>query len=148
MPKLKLKIITPERVLLEGEVDSLSCPTQMGEITILPHHIPLVANLQPGEMKAITDGEPRLMAITGGVLEVRPGNEIVVLADAAEEADEIDLARAEEAKTRARTIMSEQTMSDEEYAATAASLEKSLARIRVAQKGKYRKIHSTPESIQ
>jgi len=147
MVKLKLKIITPERVLLESEVDSLSVPTQMGEITILPHHIPLVANLRPGEMKAITDGEPRLMAITGGVLEVRPGNEIVVLADAAEEADEIDLARAEEAKTRARKIMSQQIMSDEEYASTAASLEKSLARIRVAQKGKYRKIH-TPENIQ
>ena len=70
-----------------------------------------------------------------------------MLADAAEEADEIDLARAEEAKTRARKIMSQQIMSDEEYASTAASLEKSLARIRVAQKGKYRKIH-TPENIQ
>src|SRR3989338_5084417 len=108
--KLKLKIVTPERVLLESEVDSLSVPTQMGEITILPHHIPMVANLQPGEMKAVTDGEPRLMAVAGGVIEVRPGNEIVVLADAAEEAHMIDLKRAEEARGRARRIMSEQIL--------------------------------------
>lgn len=147
MPKLKLKIITPERVLLENEVDSLSCPTQMGEITILPNHIPLVANLSPGEMKAVKDGEPRLMAVTGGVLEVKLGNQIIVLADSAEEAHEIDVSRAEEAKERARKIMSEKTLSDEEYAQTAAALEKSLARIRVAAKKKYRNLGSSPQEM-
>jgi len=147
MTRLKLKLITPERVLLESEVDSVSCPTQMGQITILPNHIPLVANLAPGEMKAMTRNEPRFIAVGGGVVEVRPGNEVVVLADAAEAEEEIDIQRAEEARERARKVMSEKALSEEEYAATAAALERSLARIRVAQKGKYRKIR-TPENIQ
>ena len=139
--KLKLKIITPERVLLDSEIDSLSCHTQMGEITILPGHIPLVANLAAGELKVVESDQSRFMAVTGGVIEVRPANDIVVLADAAEEAHEIDVERAEEARERARKIMSEKTLSEEEYAQTAAALEKSLARIRVARKGKYRNLH-------
>ena len=147
MKKIRLKIITPERVLLESEVDSVSVPTQMGEITILPNHIPLVANLAPGELKISGHDDSRLLSVAGGVIEIRQGNEIVVLADAAEEAHEIDMKRAEEARARARKIMSEQTLSDEEYAATAATLEKSLTRLRVARKGKYRNIR-TPESIQ
>jgi len=147
MNKIRFKIITPERVLLESEVAQVTCPTQMGEITVLPNHIPLVANLVPGEIIVRDNGEAKFMAASGGVLEVRPGNEVVVLADAAEVAEEIDLKRAEEARERARKFMAEQTLSEEEYAATSAALERSLVRIRVAQKGKYRKLRS-PESIQ
>ena len=135
--KLKLKIVTPERVLLEGEVESVSLPTQMGEITILPNHIPLVASLAPGELKIIENGSSRHMAVTGGVLEIRGQNDIVILADAAETSEEIDIQRAEEARARARKVMAEQTLSDEEYAATAAALEKSLARIRVARRKRH-----------
>ena len=143
MPKLKLKIVTPERVLLETEVDSLSCPTQMGEVTILPGHIPLVASIIPGELKVVEAGETKHMAVAGGVIEVRLQNEIVVLADAAEAPEEIDVKRAEEARERARKIMNEQILSDEEYAATAAALEKSLARIRVARRRKYQNVGRT-----
>lgn len=144
MGKLKLKIITPERVLLESEVDSLSVPTQMGEITVLPNHIPLVANLAPGELKVVENDTRHFLSVTGGVIEVRAGNEIVVLADAAEEAEEIDVKRAEEARERARKIMAEKILSEEEYAQTAAALEKSLARIRVATKKKYRDVRQAP----
>ena len=137
MPKLKLKIVTPEKVLLDAEADSVSCPTQMGEITILPNHIPLVASLAPGEMKIVENGSARHMAVAGGVVEVRRQNEIVVLADAAEAEEEIDIKRAEEAKARARKVMSEKTLSEEEYAATAAALEKALTRLRVARRKRH-----------
>ena len=136
MNKIRFKIATPERVVYESEVDSVSCPTEMGEVTILPNHIPLVANLRAGELRV--DGKNIFVA--GGFLEVRPGNEVVILADAAEHEEEIDLARAEEARERARKAMSEQTLSEEEYAATAAALEKSLARIQFAKKRKYRDV--------
>src|SRR3989344_5105928 len=137
MPKLKLKIVTPEKVLLDAEADSVSCPTQMGEITILPNHIPLVASLAPGEMKIVENGSARHMAVAGGVVEVRRQNEIVVLADAAEAEEEIDIKRAEEAKARARKVMSEKPLSEEEYAATAAALEKALTRLRVARRKRH-----------
>ena len=142
--KLKFKIVTPERVLLESEIDSVSVPTQMGEITIMPNHIPLVANLAPGELRAVENGQDRLMAVAGGVIEVRPGNQVIVLADAAESAEEVDVARAEEAKQRAKKIMSEKILSEEEYAATAAALERSLARIRIGRKRKYQNAGKTP----
>src|SRR3989338_6967065 len=106
MPKQKIKTATPERVLLEAEVDSVSLPTQMGEITILPHHIPLVASLAPGEIRVQASGVEKYMAVSGGVLEVKTGNEIVILADAAEAEEEIDAKRAAEARERARKIMS------------------------------------------
>ena|SRR3989344_458215 len=138
--KLQFKLITPERVLYESEINSVSCPTQMGEITILPGHIPLVANLSHGEMRVVSGAETRFFTALGGVIEVRPGNEIVVLADAAERSEEIDEKRAEEARQRARKVMAEQTLSDEEYASTAAALEKSLARLKVARRRKIRNI--------
>lgn len=146
MNKIRLKIVTPERVLFEGEVDSITLPTQMGMITVLPHHIPLAASLAPGEMIIKDNGTERYLVAAGGVVEVRSGNDVSVLADAAESEEDIDIKRAEEARERARQIMSEQILSDEEYAATAAALERSLARIKVSQRKKYRKIH-TPENI-
>ena len=138
MNKLKLKIVTPERVLLESEIDSVSCPTALGQITILPGHIPLVSTLTAGEIIVRENGTEKYMVATGGVVEVRTGNETVVLADAAEPEEEVDEQRAMVARERARKIMAEQTLSEEEYAATAAALERSLARLRVAQKKKHR----------
>lgn len=140
MSKLKFKIATPERVLLETEVDSVSAPTEMGEITVLPNHIPLVATLRPGELKVVADNSSRFIFVAGGFIEVRPNNEIIALADAAEHEEEIDVARAEAARDRARKIMSEKTQSDEEYAAVAAALEKSLARLRLGQRKKYKDV--------
>ncbi len=131
---IKFKIATPERVLLDVEVESLTLPTQMGEITILQNHIPLVANLAPGEIKYRAQGKTDFFAVSGGVIEVKKNHEVVVLADTAEFAHEIDVTRAEEAKTRAQQAMSEGTKTDEAYIAAAANLEKHLTRIRVAHK--------------
>ncbi|MDP3994125.1 MAG: F0F1 ATP synthase subunit epsilon [Candidatus Doudnabacteria bacterium] len=134
MAKIKFRIATPERVVYESEVDSVTCPTEMGEVTILPKHIPLVANLKAGELKTIQNGQENYFSLSGGFLEVRTNNEIVILADSAEHAHEIDMARAEEARGRAKKLMAEEVRSEEEYAVTAAALERALARIRVARR--------------
>ena len=140
--KLKLKIVTPERVLFESDVASVTCPTTLGEITILPNHIPLASSLVPGEIRFRDSGEEKFLASGGGVVEVKATGEVVILADSAEAAHEIDVARAEQAKVRAQKIMSEKILSDEEYATTAASLEKSLARLRVARRRKQPSRHA------
>lgn len=144
MPKLKFKIATPERVVFESEIDQITCPTQMGEVTVLPNHIPLVANLVPGELKVVENGKLRYLALAGGFLEVRPKNEVVILADAAEHEEEIDLTRAEEARERARKLMAEETQDAENFAEAQAMLERALARIKVARRKKYKDVGKQP----
>jgi len=134
MQKIKFKIVTPERTVLESEIDQLTLPTQEGEITVLPNHIPLISVLAPGELVAKKSGEEIAMAVSGGMVEVRK-NEITILADTAERAEEIDLKRAEEARKLAEKLKEEKIRMDEtEYAAVAALMERNLARIRVAKK--------------
>ncbi len=138
---LKLKIVTPERILLETEVDSVSLPTELGEITVLPNHIPVVANLVPGEIKYKTGTEENFFAVSGGVIEVRKPNEIVVLSETAEFGHEIDDRRADEARQRAMKLMQESYKDEKAYSSAAAALEKHLARLKVARKHRTRKQH-------
>ncbi len=132
--EIKFKIVTPEKTVYEAEIDQLTLPTQEGEITVLPDHIPLISVLAPGELVAKKGSEEIAMAVSGGMIEVRK-NEITILADTAERAEEIDIKRAEEAKARAERLKEEKIRLDEtEYATAAAILEKNLARIKVARK--------------
>jgi F-type H+-transporting ATPase subunit epsilon len=132
--KIKFKIVTPERTVFEDEIDQVTLPTQEGEITVLPEHIPLIAVLTPGELVAKKNDEEIAMAVSGGMIEVRK-NEITILADTAERAEEIDLARAEEARQKAEKLKDEKIRMDEtEFAAVAALMERNLARIKVAKK--------------
>jgi F-type H+-transporting ATPase subunit epsilon len=132
--QIKFKIVTPEKTVYEDSVDQLTLPTQEGEITVLPEHIPLIAVLAPGELVIKQNGKEIAMAVSGGMIEVRK-NEITILADTAERAEEIDIARAEEARERAEKLKDEKIRMDEtEYAAVAALMERNLARIRVAKK--------------
>ena len=134
MNKIKFKIVTPERTVFENEIDQATLPTQDGEITVLPNHIPLISALKPGDLMIKKDGEEIDLAVSGGIVEVQ-NNEITILADTAERAEEIDLARAEEARKQAEDLKKEAIrMDDTEYAATAAFLERNLARIKVARK--------------
>ena len=136
---LHFRLVTPERVMLEQELTSLSCPTKLGEITILPHHTPLVAELVPGELTARTAKGKPYMHVAGGFIEVFPDSTVVALADAAEHHYEIDLALAEQARERAKTALAEAHVSDTAYAQAAASLERSLARIKIARKHAHRR---------
>ena len=131
---MKFKIATPERIVLETEVDSVTLHTQMGEVTILPNHVPLVANLKPGEIKYKIAGKENFFAVSAGVIEVKNENEVVILADTAEFGHEIDEKRAEEAREWAKKIMTEEHQSSEGFASAAAVLERNLARLKVARK--------------
>src|SRR4051812_22871675 len=102
---IQFKIVTPERVLLETEVDSVSLPTPNGEITVLEHHIPLVSTLLAGEVHYSHNGKVEHLAISDGFIEIKDHNQVIVLADTAEFSHEIDVTRAELARAKAQEIM-------------------------------------------
>jgi F-type H+-transporting ATPase subunit epsilon len=103
-----------------------------GQLGILPHHAPLMTMLQPGDLMIRKDKEEEYLVISGGFLEVRP-DKVIILADACERADEIDIARAEEAKRRAQETMKAAPLTADAAAAEAA-LRRSLARLKVAER--------------
>ncbi|MDP2631435.1 MAG: ATP synthase F1 subunit epsilon [Candidatus Uhrbacteria bacterium] len=141
MSKISLKIITPERVVFEDSVDSISATTEMGEVTILPNHVPLVSLLRSGEMRLRDNGQESLLAVSTGLIEVRGGNQIIILADSAERSEELDLEKIEEAKKLAEKRVEEaRNMNDVAYADALVHLERELARHRVATKKKYRDV--------
>ncbi|MDB4940213.1 MAG: synthase epsilon subunit [Candidatus Doudnabacteria bacterium] len=132
MAKLKFQIVSPERTVLHDDVDSLTVPTQEGQITILPNHVPLISTLQAGELIVKNAGKTEYLAVSGGFIEVRPGNEIIILADTAEHSDEIDLERAEQAKAQAAEDMkSVKAKNSPEYANFSSVFQKNLVRTRV-----------------
>ena len=139
MSELTYKVITPERIVLGGKAKSLSVMTEAGEITILPGHIPLAALLRAGEMRVKTEQGEELLAVSTGLLQVHPGNTIVVLADTAERSEELELAAIEEAKKKAEDALKNiRNREDVAFANAAAHVERELARYKVALKGKYK----------
>ena len=132
---INLKIITPERITYEGnEIRQITLPVADGEVTILPNHRSYIASLKSGEVVLRKQDEEIDLAISGGFIELHD-NELVVLADEAERAEDIDLKKAEEAKKRAEDLKNKVIKTDEvEYARVAAILEKELAKIKVARR--------------
>ncbi len=138
MAKLHLQLVTPQRVVLNEELDSVSCPTTQGQITVLPGHIALVATLIPGELIARNGQGEHNIHVDGGFVEVKPGNQIIILADAAEHVAELDEAQIKEAAQKAEELLKQSNASDEEYALAAASLEKNLSRLRIIRRHAHR----------
>jgi len=134
MPKLRVEIVTVEHPIYSDDVDMLIAWGIEGQLGILPDHAPLLTVLQPGELLLRKDGEEISMAVSGGFLEVRL-NRVTILADTAERADEIDIARAEEAKQRAEERLAARP-SDLDLARTEAALSRSLVRLKVAERRK------------
>lgn len=131
---INFKIVTPERTVFEDKISQATLPVTDGQVTILPNHRSYIASLSSGEITVKKDGEEIILAVSGGFIEFNK-NELVVLADTAEQAEEIDLKRAEEAKNRAEKLREEKvTMDSEEFAQVAAAIQKQMARIRVAKK--------------
>jgi F-type H+-transporting ATPase subunit epsilon len=134
MPKIKFKIVTPEKTVLEDAVDQVTLPMSEGQITILPNHQSYIASLRPGSLCFKKDGKETEMAIAGGFIEFDKNN-LVLLSDAAERAEEIDLKAAEAAKKKAEELKNEMvSMDDEEYAQIAAAIEHETTRIKIARK--------------
>ncbi|MBI5222733.1 MAG: F0F1 ATP synthase subunit epsilon [Candidatus Magasanikbacteria bacterium] len=137
MKSLKFKIATPEKVIYENEIEQVSVPTTMGEITILPNHAPLVSILQAGELKIKDKNGEQVVAVSGGFLEIKPKSEVVILADDAERAEEIDIDRAEAARQRAVEQMERaKAEEDVDYAKLQAVLDREMNRVRVGRKYK------------
>jgi len=132
MATFKLEIVTAERLVFSEDIDALVAWGVEGQLGILPHHAPLMTMLQPGDLMIRKDKKEEYLAISGGFLEVRP-DKVIILADACERVDEIDIARAEEAKKRAQETMISAPLSVEAGVAEAA-LRRSLARLKAAEK--------------
>jgi F-type H+-transporting ATPase subunit epsilon len=137
MANLKLDIVTAERIVYSEEVDEVIAPGVEGQLGILPHHAPLMTILQSGELVVKRGNDEDIMAISGGFLEVRP-DRVIVLADSAERAEEIDMERAEAARKRAEQRMAEKPP-DLDAARVEASLRRAIARLAVAEKVKARR---------
>jgi len=130
---LTVEIVTAERVVSSQEgADEVVAPGMDGEFAVLPQHAAFITTLAPGELRILTGDDEDAMAITGGFLEVY-NDRVVVLADAAERVEEIDIARAEEAKRRAEESLREQR-DVTDFVQTDAALRRALARLRVAER--------------
>ena len=134
---IKFEIVTPERTVLKEEITQVTVPTRQGEITVLAGHIPLVASLEPGVIELVKkDNDRDIMSVSGGFIEVLQ-DKIVILADTAERAEEIDDTRAEEARKQAQEIMKDEKRFDQEqFASISAKIAKELARSRAAKRCK------------
>ncbi len=132
MATIRLEVVTPEKMVFSEDVDAILAWGVEGQLGILPHHAPLMTILQPGDLIFRKGGQEEALTISGGFLEVRP-DKVIVLADACERAEEIDVARAEAAKQRAQEALKE-AKSAVDAATAEAALRRSLARIRAADK--------------
>jgi F-type H+-transporting ATPase subunit epsilon len=132
MATFKLEIVTAERMVFSDEVSALIAWGVEGQLGILPHHAPLMTMLQPGDLMIRKDKEEEYLAISGGFLEVRP-DKVIILADTCERVDEIDIARAEEAKKRAQETLKVAPLTVDAAVAEAA-LRRSIARLKVAER--------------
>ena len=148
--KLKLKIVTPERLILEEMVDQVSLPTTLGEITVMPDHIPLITELASGDVVAYVNGEHVPMAVVGGFIEVKQNlpavvgensiTEVAVLADFAEHVSELHDKAIEKAKARAEELKKLMENKDHvDFEHFEAELERSLTRVKIADKWRTRK---------
>ena len=130
---IQLEIVTPERLAYSDEVDSVVLPGSEGELGVLPHHAPLVSMLGVGELRIRKGGAEESFAIVGGFLQVRP-DKVVVMAETADLASEIDLERAQEARREAERALESGYHEGADLAAARAQLQQALLRIRVAER--------------
>ena len=153
--QLKLKIVTPERVILEEEAEQVTLPTTQGEITVLPDHIPLITGLASGDIVAVINGEHVPMAVVGGFIEIRHDphmqTEVAVLADFAEHVNELSDEKIAEAKARAEEMRKKmparsatgvaggENKEHLDFEHFEAELERSLTRVKIADKWRTRK---------
>jgi len=133
------EIVSQDRRVFSGDVDMVIAPGADGVMGILPDHMPLLSTLKVGELKVRRGADEEVYAVSGGVIEVRPDG-VTVLADAAERADEIDVARAEEARRRAEAeLAAAPAMTAAAVLAAQAALRRSNLRLTVARRKSVKK---------
>ncbi len=132
MARLYLELITPERIMVSQEVDSVVAPGSLGQFGILPGHAPFLTGIVPGEFRYESEGKSVRMAVTYGFLEVSH-NKVSILVDAAEREEEIDVERARKALQRAKERLSKgRGAPDIDYERAEAALRRAIARLKVA----------------
>jgi F-type H+-transporting ATPase subunit epsilon len=129
MDTLRLEIVTPDAVAYSDDVEMVTLPGVEGQLGILPQHVPLMTQMVPGEMIVRKNGQDRFLAVGEGFVEIT-GDHVAILTDLAIAAENIDEAKAEEARQRAQARLKEK-LSAEEVASVNAALARSLAQIRV-----------------
>jgi len=142
MDHLQLDIITQEKPTFSGTVEAITAPASEGEVTILPKHIPLFTKLAPGEVKILQKDRWTNLAVAGGFMDVAPGSQVTILADSAVRIEEINVAKAEEAKQKAEARLKEQKLSKREFALATADLRRAVLELHVARK--YRRRSQLP----
>lgn len=131
---LHIQVVTPEKELLSEEADEVIAPTASGELTILPHHVPLLVQIMPGELTVKRGNKSDVLAIVGGFLEVGD-NTITILADYAIHGKDISEAAAQQAKERAEKAMKEKK-SDVDFAQAEAEFRRAILELKVVQRQK------------
>ena len=131
--KIKLRVVTPSRLMFDEEVDEVTAVGELGEFGVLPNHISFLSTLVPGEMSYKQGANRRLLAVSGGYAEVLD-NVMTVLAPAAEFGSEIDSARAQRAKERAEKQMAELNREEKDFELAEVALQRALVRLQVATK--------------
>ena len=131
--KIKLRVVTPSRLMLDEDVDEVTATGELGEFGVLPNHISFLSTLVPGEMSYKQGANRRALAVSGGYAEVLE-NVMTVLAPAAEFGSEIDTARAQRAKERAEKQITELGREEKDFDLAEAALQRALARLQVASK--------------
>jgi F-type H+-transporting ATPase subunit epsilon len=139
---LHLELVTAERMVLQEDADMVIAPAADGEVGILPHHAPLLTVLQPGELRVKRGAVEQTLVVSGGFMEVLDGR-VTILADAAEHAEDIDVARAEESRRRAADALANRTVGTDNAAAELA-MRRAVVRINVARRRRPRS--QSPES--
>ncbi|MCI0346769.1 MAG: F0F1 ATP synthase subunit epsilon [Chloroflexi bacterium] len=130
---LKLEIVTPERLAYSDEVDTVVLPGSEGELGVLPHHAPLVSTLGVGELRIRKAGQEESFAIAGGFLQVRP-DKVVVMAELADMASDIDLEKAQAARRDAEKALETGFDEGADLASARAALQVALLRQRIAER--------------
>jgi F-type H+-transporting ATPase subunit epsilon len=131
---IRCEIVSQDRTVYEGDVDSILLPGAGGEMGILPKHAPVLTTLKYGVVKVRKEGKEELFTVAGGVAEVQP-NIVTILADAAENVEEIDVTRAEEARKRAEEVLAKGIPADTDaYLAMEAALRRSNLRLEAARR--------------
>lgn len=126
---IRCEIVSQDRMVFEGDVDIVVLPGSAGEMGVLPHHVPLLTTLKYGFVKVRADGHEEIFTVAGGVAEIQP-EIITVLADAAENIEEIDVERAEAARKRAEDALKRLTPEDTDaYTKFEAALRRSNLRL-------------------
>jgi F-type H+-transporting ATPase subunit epsilon len=130
---LLLEIVTPERLAYSDTVDTVILPGSEGEMGVLPHHAPLLATLGVGELRIRKGGAEEAFAIIGGFVQVRP-DKVVVMAETADMASDIDLEKAQEARREAERALESGFHEGADLAVARAALQQALLRIRIAER--------------